>query len=342
MKATVFHEFGDAEKLRYEEMPIPTIQSNEALIKVKACALNHLDLWVREGKRGSNIAMPHIAGSDIAGEIVDVGSLVRDLSVGDSVFVSPGLSCGKCAACLSGKDNICSDYSIIGAKENGGYAEYVKVPFTNLIGIPKGLDFNEAAAIPLVFLTAWHALVTTAQITPQNHVLVMAASSGLGSAAVQVAKLFGAKVFATAGTNQKCKKVLELGADVAINHAESNVLAEVLRATSNRGVDVVFDHVGSSTWEGSVKSLVSGGKLVTCGVTTGSTAQLDIRYLISKNIQINAALMGSKGELFKLLQFVEAGRLRPVVDRTYPLSKAGEAHRLMESRIHFGKIILNP
>ncbi len=342
MKAVVFYEHGGIDKLRYEEMPDPTVKDNEALIRVKACAVNHLDIWGRRGLPGIQIPLPHISGSDIVGEVVSVGKLVSKAKPGDQVMVSPGLSCGTCEYCLSGRDSMCRSYKIIGYLVDGGYAELVSVPEVNLILKPEWLKDEMAAAIPLVFMTAWHMLVTRAGILPGEDVLVLAAGSGVGSAAIQIAKLFGANVIATAGTEEKLRLAKALGANELINHSQQDITEEARRITKKRGVDIVFEHVGSATWEKSIKSLAVGGRLVTCGATTGYAAQTDIRYVYSRQLSILGSYMASKAELLKVVDLVRQRRLRPVVDKVYPLAEAAKAQERMEKREHFGKIVLRP
>ncbi len=343
MKAVRFHEHGGVEVLRYEDVPEPQIGPTDVLVRVRACALNHLDLWLRRGLPGRTIPLPRIVGSDIAGDVVDVGSAVSRVKIGQRILISPGLSCGQCPACLSGKDNFCREYEVIGSgRSDGGYAEYVKVPEVNVIPLPDHISFEEAAAFPLVFLTAWHMLVTRAGVRPGETVLVIAAGSGVGMAAVQIAKLFGARVLATAGTEAKLQKAKELGADEVINHSTQDLLEEVKRLTERRGVDIVIEHVGTAVFEKCVLSLAPGGRLVTCGVTSGYEARLDIRYLFSRQLSLLGSFMGSKGELLEAFAFFTSGRLKPVIARVFPLEEAAAAQRLMEERGHFGKILLKP
>ena len=342
MKAVVFHEHGGIDKLRYEDRPEPVVRDNEVLVRVKACALNHLDIWARVGLPGIQIPLPHISGNDICGEVVSTGRLVTRARSGDAVIVSPGLSCGACEYCLSGRDSMCRSYKIIGYLTDGGYAELVSVPEVNVIPKPEWLKPEEAAAIPLVFMTAWHMLVTRAGISPGEYVLVLGAGSGVGSAAIQIAKLSGARVIATAGSEEKLNLAKTLGADELINHNKQDVAAEARRITEKRGVDVVFEHVGSVTWEKSIKALAVGGRLVTCGATTGYVGQTDIRYLYSRQLSILGSYMASKAELLKVVELVRQGRLKPVVDKIYPLAEAAKAQERMEKREHFGKIVLRP
>lgn len=342
MKAVVFYEHGGVEVLKYQDIPEPKPIFGEVLVKVKACALNHLDIWVREGITGIQISLPHILGSDISGEVVQVGGGVTNVKARDKVIIAPGLSCGKCIHCLSGEDNLCRHYDIIGYRTDGGYAEYVKVPEVNVIPMPEGMGFEEAAAIPLVFLTAWHMLVTRARIKPGEDVLVLAAGSGVGSASIQIAKLWGARVIATASTDEKLQKAKELGADELINYTTQDMVEEIKRITERRGVDIVVEHVGAATWEKSIQSLARMGRIVTCGATSGPIASVDIRYIFSKHLSIIGSYMGSKGELLQVLKFFKEKKLRAVVDRTLPLREAQKAHTLMEQRQQFGKLILMP
>ncbi len=341
MKAVRFHEHGGPEVLKYEDAPDPVIGPHEVLVRVRACALNHLDVWARQGMPGLKIPLPHISGSDIAGEVAAVGSIVTRIKPGQRVVVSPGISCGQCPHCLSGRDNLCPSYQIIGGyRIDGGYAEYVKLPEVNILPIPDGMAFEAAAAFPLTFLTAWNMLVTLARVRSGDEVLVMGAGSGVGSAAVQIAKLFGARVIATASTDEKLGKAKELGADEGINYTSQDLVAEVRRLTAKRGVDIIFEHVGGTVFEKLIPILAAGGRLVTCGATAGYLAQMDIRYLFMREVSIVGAHMGSKADLLRIKKELERGRLKPVVDRVFPLKDAAEAQRSMEDRKVFGKLVL--
>ena len=341
MKAIRFHRHGGPEVLQYEEAPDPEPNSDEVLVRVKACALNHLDLWARNGLPNVNIPLPHISGSDIVGVVDWVPPEEKQFRKGDEVIVNPGIGCGRCDRCLSGKDNQCREYTIIGYGIDGGYAEFAKVLRTHLIKKPAGMSFEEAASFPLVFETAYHMLVTKARVGPGDTVLVLAANSGVGSAAVEVAKLLGARVIATAGGSAKMRKAKELGADETIDHYKQDVLAEVRRLTGKRGVDVVVEHVGKATWEGSVKALTKGGRLVTCGATTGAEVRTDLRYVYNRELTVYGSFMAGKGELLDVVRLFEDRRLRTVVDSTFPLRKAAEALTRLESSLHFGKIVLS-
>ena len=340
MKAVRFHEFGGLEKLRYEDALNPKIGPTEALIKVRACALNHLDIWARGGTRSERIPLPHISGSDISGEISETGDLIKGRVQGERVLIAPGISCGACDYCTTGWESLCESYKIIGYETQGGYAEYVAVPATNILSIPDKLSFEQAASVPLVFLTAWHMLVTRAHLAPGETVLVWAAGSGVGSAAVQVAKLLGARVITTVGSDTKKDKAEKLGADFVLNHHTDDVSGQVKKITNGRKANVVFDHVGQATWEQSMKSMAPAGRLVNCGVTSGGKAEIDIRYIFVKQFSLMGSYMGGRGELLKVLSFFEDGKLRPVVDSIFPLSEAAKAQEKMEKSEQFGKIVL--
>jgi len=340
MKAVLFQQHGGPEVLKLDQVPDPEIKPNEVLIEVRACALNHLDVWVRIGLPGIKIPLPHILGNDVAGVVRETGSLVTWVKAGDEVMLQPGVSCGHCAECLAGRDNMCDDYDIIGYRRDGGYGELLAVPGVNVIPKPKNLNWAEAAALPLVTLTAWHMLVTRAQVRPGEEVLVQAAGSGVGSLGIQIAKLHGARVIATAGSDEKLAKARELGADETINYSNDKWPKEVKRLTAGRGVDVVFEHTGAATWPGSILSLKRGGRLVTCGATSGFDAHTDLRHVFYRHLTILGSMMGSKADLLAAMKFIESGQIRAVIDRTLPLAEAGKAHELMEDRAQFGKLVL--
>lgn len=338
MKAVRFHQHGDPDVLTYEEAPDPALQAGEALVRVRACALNHLDLFQRRGIDRVRISMPHISGADVAGEIVR--SSDAEFAAGRRVLIQPGLSCGRCGACLAGRDNECPRYDVLGYRSDGGYAELVRVPVQNLVPIPDAIDFVAAAAFPLTFLTAWHMLMTRARLQRGEDVLVLGAGSGVGQAAIQIAWLHGARVFATAGSPEKLARARELGAYEAIDHHTQDLPGALHRFTHGRGVDIVVEHVGQATWERSLRSLAHGGRLVTCGATTGYDARIDLRFLFSRQYSILGSYMGTKAELLRAATFFFAGQLKPVIDRTFPLADAAAAHRRLEQRENFGKIVL--
>jgi NADPH:quinone reductase-like Zn-dependent oxidoreductase len=339
MKAVRFHQHGGPEVLRYEDAPDPELEPGDVLVRVRACALNHLDLWGRRGLPGIRIPMPHITGSDVAGDVVS--STTAGVPVGCRVMLQPGLSCGRCLACLSGRDNECPQYEVLGnVNHGGGYAEYVTVPARNVIPIPDEIDYVRAAAFPLTFVTAWHMLMTRAGLQRGEDVLVLAAGSGVGQAAIQIAALHGARVFATAGSADKLERTRMLGASAVIDHYRQDIAEEIKRLTNKRGVDVVIEHVGEATWAKSVRALARGGRLVTCGATTGASGALNLSALFSKQLSILGSYMGTKGELLRAAPFFFAGQLTPVIDATFPLHEAAHAHRRMEESGQFGKIVL--
>ena len=342
MRAVGFTRHGGPEVLEVIELPTPEPKAREVRVKVKAVALNHLDVWVRKGWQGLKLQLPHVLGADIAGVIDSVGSEVADLEPGTEVCVNPGVSCGVCERCLKGEDNLCRQYTILGEHIRGGYAEYVCVPRQNILPKPKKLSFEEAACLPLTFLTAWTMLVQRAQLQAGETVLIHAAGSGVGSAGIQIAKLVGAKVIATTSTEEKAKKALQLGADHVINYATHDFVDEVKKLTHKKLVDVVFEHTGASTWDKSIACLPYGGRLVTCGATAGGDVKLDLRVLFYKRISLLGSTMGSKGDLFRVMQLVDEGKFRPVLDRVMPLEKAAEAHGLLSDRKSFGNVVLTP
>jgi NADPH:quinone reductase-like Zn-dependent oxidoreductase len=340
MKAVIFNQHGGPEVLQYSEAPDPTIKSTEVLVEVKACALNHLDVWARGGLPGIEIPLPHILGNDIAGVVREVGPLVTWVNSGDEVMLQPGVSCGHCIECLSGRDNLCREYDFIGYRRHVGYAELVAAPGVNVIPKPKSLSWAEAAALPLVTVTAWHMLVTRANVQPGEDVLVHAAGSGVGSIGIQIAKLRGARVIATASSDDKLTKAKDLGADEVVNYTNDDWPKEVRRLTNRRGVDVVFEHTGAATWPGSIASLKPNGRVVTCGATSGFAAQTDLRQVFYRHLTILGSFMGAKSELLEAMKFVENGKIRAVVDQELPLAEARRAHELMEDRAQFGKLVL--
>jgi len=340
MQAVAIDRHGGPEVLAFRELPDPSPGPGEARVRVRACALNHLDLWTRRGLPGLELRFPHVPGSDIAGEVERLPGPVDGIAVGQRVMLSPGTSCGRCRACLSGEDSSCRDYRILGHHRPGGYGGLVVCPVANLIPLPDSIGFEPAAAFPLVFLTAWHMLVTRARLRPDEHVLIWAAGSGVGMAAVQIARLLGARVIATAGTDAKLGRARELGALHVLNHHAQDVVAEVRRITDKRGADVVFEHVGAATWERSVLALARGGRLVTCGATTGPAGITSLPHLFAKQLSLLGSFMGYKSELLAVAEHFFAGRLRPVVDRVLPLDEARHAHEILEGSLQFGKIVL--
>jgi NADPH:quinone reductase-like Zn-dependent oxidoreductase len=340
MKAAIIHEFGGPELLRYEDVPDPQLRKDQILIRVKACALNHLDLWVRKGLPG--VKLPHILGSDIAGEIVEVGEYITGFQPGQRVLVAPMHFCNHCEQCVAGRQNLCREFTVLGNAVDGGNCELIAVPAVNVIPIPDSLGFNDAASVPLVFLTAFHMLTGRASIRPGNTVLVLGANSGVGIAAIQIAKLFNATVIATAGDDRKIQKARELGADYVIDHYQEKIGDEARRITNKAGVDIVIEHVGAATWNESMKALKPGGTLVTCGATSGPQASFDLRFLFARHLALLGSYMGTMGELHEVLKLVFSGKLKPVVDSTFPMRDIRAAHEYLEQSRMFGKVVLNP
>jgi NADPH:quinone reductase-like Zn-dependent oxidoreductase len=340
MKAVRIHKFGGPEVLTYEQIPDPKPRKDQVLIRVRACSMNHLDIFVRKGLPGVNL--PHIMGSDTAGEIVEVGEYITDLKVGQRVLIAPMHFCNRCAKCVAGSQNQCRQFTVLGNAVDGGNCDLIAVPAVNVIPIPDQLEFNEAASVPLVFVTAWHMLTGRAQIRPGQTVLVLGANSGVGIAAIQIAKMFHARVITTAGDDRKMERAHELGADFVINHYQQKISEEVRKITNFEGVDIVVEHVGKATWDESVRSLKAGGTLVTCGATTGPKVDLDLRFLFSRQLSLLGSYMGTLSELHEVLNHVFSGRLKPVIDHVFPLSEIRAAHEYLEKSEMFGKIVLNP
>jgi NADPH:quinone reductase-like Zn-dependent oxidoreductase len=340
MKAVRIHQFGGPEVLTYEDIPDAQPRKDQVLVRVKACSLNHLDLWVRKGLPG--VKLPHILGSDVAGEVAEVGEYVTGLQPGQRVLVAPLHYCGHCVKCVAGLQNQCREFTVLGNAVDGGNCELIAVPWANVIPIPDSLDFNQAASVPLVFVTAWHMLVCLAAIRPGQTVLVLGGSSGVGIAAIQIARMFHCRVITTAGNETKLEKASALGADYGIDHYKQKISEEVRRITNKEGVDIVVEHVGAATWDESIRSLRTGGILVTCGATTGPNVAVDLRHLFARQLRLLGSYMGTMGELHEVLGHVFAGRLTPVVDRTFPLSEIRAAHEYLEKSQMFGKVIVNP
>ena len=342
MKAAIFREHGGIDKLEITEMPEPSAQAGEVLLRVRAAAMNHLDLWARRGMPGIEIPLPHIGGSDIAGEVVSSGSGVEGVAEGARVAVNPGLWDGTCEWCLKGQHSLCVNYRIIGEHTNGGFAEYVAVPAANLVPVPDNFSFEQAAAVPLVFLTAWRALITQARLRAGESVLILGASGGAASAGIQIAKLAGAYVYAVTSSEEKGAQARELGADETIDRTQEDFSKQVFKLTNRRGVDVVLENTGEKTWEGSLRALARGGRLVTYGGTTGPNGRTNIPLLFWKQIQIIGSTMGTAREFATVMRLVWEGKLRPVVDRVLPLEQIKEAHEILEAGEQFGKIVITP
>jgi NADPH:quinone reductase-like Zn-dependent oxidoreductase len=337
MKAVRFHQHGGPEVLRYEDAPDPRPASGRAIVRVRACALNHLDLWERRGIERVTLPLPHISGSDVAGDVISVSD--GSVPPGTRVMLQPGLRCGECTPCRSGRDNQCVRYDVLGFQSNGGYAELISIPLENLIPLPAHVDFITAAAFPLTFLTAWHMLVARAGLREHDTVLVLAGGSGVGQAAIQLARVFGARVLATSAPD-KMDRTRTLGAEEVFDHYAGDYAREVKRLTAGRGADIVVEHVGEATWDRSVRALANGGRLVTCGATTGPRAALDLRHLFARQLSLLGSYMGTFAELREAAAFLFAGRVRPVIDEVFPLARAADAQRRLEDKGQFGKIVL--
>lgn len=342
MRAMVFDRTGGPEVLEPRDLPEPALAAHEVRVRVRACGINHLDLWVRGGLPGLAIELPHVLGSDIVGEIVEVGAAADALAVGQRTLVLPTLSCGTCSACLAGDDNLCREYDVLGRRRNGGYAGSVVVPAVNCLPFPERLTWEQAAAVPLVFLTAWHMLIGRARLRAGDDVLVIGAGSGVGSAAIQIARLHGARVIATAGSPDKLDRARTLGAHETIDHMHEDIAARARALTAKKGVDVVIEHVGGRVFEAGVAALARDGRLVTCGATIGSKVTLDVNTLFGRHLSLMGSWMGRRDELLALLPHVQSGALEPVLDRVFPLHEARAAHEHIEARRQFGKVVLVP
>jgi NADPH:quinone reductase-like Zn-dependent oxidoreductase len=342
MKAVTLYEHGDVSVLKHEEIADPTPGPGRVVVDVRACALNRLDLWVRGGLPNLRLEYPHILGSDVAGVVSAVGAGVSETHVGREVVLAPGVSCGLCEACLSGNDHVCPEYSLLGENVRGGYAEKIDVPEANLLPKPARLSMVEAAALPLTFVTAWDMLVVRGKIRPGDTVLIHAAGSGVGSAGLQIAKLHGARVVALASTEAKLERARELGADATLSSSDSDwpKQARAIPWVGRRGFDIVFEHVGKSTWAASLRLTSHGGRIVTCGASSGFEAVTDLRHVFFRHIAILGSKVGSKASLHRILELVQQGMLDPVVDRTFPLSDAARAHEYLDRREQFGKVVL--
>ena len=338
-EAMVMRANGGPEVLERSTIELAEPGPREVRIRVRAVALNHIDLWARRGLPHFRYEFPHRLGADVVGEVEALGPGAKG-KVGDRIVVNPGISCGACERCLLGQDNFCRSYKIMGENTQGGYARHIVVPDANLLPMPKGLSFTEAAAIPLCFLTAWQMVVRKAEVRAGQTVLVQAAGSGVSSAAIQIAKMLGARVLTTTSTDEKAARAKALGADEVINYTTQDFVAECKRLTDKKGVDVVIEHVGGEVFAKSILAAAWGGRVVTCGATTGFTPEIDLRHIFFRQVEVLGSTMGSKGDLFGILRHVEAGKLKPVVDRVLPLWSAVEAHQLLEARKVFGKIVM--
>lgn len=341
MKAVVFEKFGGPEVLQVVELPVPQPGAEEVLVRVHACALNHLDLWVRQGLPAA-IPMPHIGGGEVAGVVAALGPHVSDWHVGDRVLVSPGQSCMRCDWCNQGLDSLCDQFRIFGYQTQGGFAEYAVARSRDLIRISEAWSFVEWAAIPLTFVTAWNMLHRRAGVRPGDTVVVFGASSGVGCAGIQVARHAGARVIAVAGSEEKRRKALDLGAHEAIVYTTQDVPQEVKRLTHGKGADIVFEHIGQAVWSSALRCLGKNGRLVTCGATTGARVEIDLRFFFTQQLCVTGAYMGSRSDLHRIVELVERRELRPVVDAVFPLEQTRQAQERMQRREMFGKIVVTP
>jgi NADPH:quinone reductase-like Zn-dependent oxidoreductase len=340
MRAAIFHEFGGPDVIRIEDVEQPKPGAGEVLLEVRACALNHLDLWVRRGLP-IETTMPHIGGSDVAGTVRELGERVSGVQPGTRVVVDPSLPCGQCEWCQRGEQSLCVDYRILGEHTQGGLAEFVVVPATNLYTIPAHYDFVRAAAAPLPFLTAWRALTTRARLQPEESVLITGASGGVATAAVQIAKYLGARVFAVT-TAENLERVHALGADVVYDREKVDYAKQLWQDTRKRGVDVVLDSVGAETWQANLRSLARAGRLVIYGATTGPIGETDLRLVFWKQLEILGTTMSTHREFRHVMDLVFSERLQPVIDRVLPLAETRAAHERLEAGQQFGKIVLQP
>ena len=342
MKAVVFHQHGGPEVLRYEDVPDPTPARGEVLIEVKATSINHLDIFIRRGMPGVHVPMPKIAGSDAAGLIRELGPDVAGLKVGQRVTINPGISCGHCEFCTAGFGSQCVSYTIMGEHSHGAYAELVKVPAHVVLPIPDSLSFENAAAAPLVFLTAWSMMIGKGNMRPGEDVLILGVGAGVGTAALQIAKMAGCRVFATASSEEKLERARQLGADFVINYKTDEFDRKIRELTHKRGVDVVVDYIGADTWVRSLRSARRGGRVLTCGATSGFGPQTDLRQIYFRQVQVIGSTMGNHREFLDVMKCIFRGQLKPIVDRVLPLSEARKGHELIEGRSVFGKIVLTP
>ncbi|MFK7739059.1 MAG: zinc-binding dehydrogenase [Planctomycetota bacterium] len=340
MQCIVVREHGGLEQLRHEERAVPVPSAGQVRVRIHAVGLNHLDTWVRRGVPGHAFPLPLVSSSDGSGVVDALGSDVSGVREGDEVVILPGVSCGACEPCQLGVDQMCRHYDILGESCDGTCADYVCLPAANIAPKPAGLSFAAAASVSLVFQTAWNMLVRRAELRAGETVLVHAGLSGVGSAAVQIASAFGARVIATAGGEEKCRRVAELGADHVIDYKVDDFAKQVRAIAGKEGVQVVFEHVGEATFAGSLKCLARGGRVVTCGATTGGNVGISLHQVFFKSLSILGSTMGSKGDLRTILRMFDQGRFRAVLDRALPMEKVGEAHRLLESREAMGKIVL--
>ncbi|MES1157712.1 MAG: zinc-binding dehydrogenase [Haliangium ochraceum] len=343
MRAVAFRQHGGPEVLEVVDLPPPVAGPGEVLIRVRAVALNHIDLWMRRGLPAMKIALPHVPGGDVCGDIAAVGPGVAGIEPGTRVVVNPGLSCGRCRDCLGGRDNLCAHFRMLGEHTFGGLAEFVAVPAANIVPVPAGaagLRDADLAAIPISFITAWTMLVDKARLRLGETVLVLGAGSGVGVAAIQIARLLGARVIAAASTGRKADAARALGADEAIDYVKDELVGAVKGLTGRRGADVVVEHTGAATFPKSIAAAARGGRIVTCGATDGYEATVNLRHVFWRHLSILGSTLGPKSCLFEIMDRVAGRQLRPIVDRTLPMADVAAGHRALEAREAFGKIVI--
>jgi NADPH:quinone reductase-like Zn-dependent oxidoreductase len=341
LKAVRMHEYGGVEQLFFEDADEPTLsQPNEVIVKLKFASINHVDIWNRMGATGINVLMPHTLGADGAGVVVEVGAQSAIVKVGDAVCLYPPTGCGRCEFCITDQDFMCVYLRVLGERMEGTYAEYVKLPAQNCFPIPQGYSFEEAAAFPLVFITLWRMLITNAELKPGESLLIIGIGGGVASASLQLAKKIGARVLVTSGSDEKLERAKKLGADYGINHHKADFAKAVSDLTDGRGVDVVLDCVGGEVWRKSLASLARGGRLVTCGATAGGQPVDDIATLVSKQLRIYGSTLGSRDEFRLLISFMNATKIKPIIDRVFALQDGAAAQRYVEEAKQFGKVIL--
>src|SRR2546426_6127170 len=341
MKAFVFEIHGGPEVFEYEYVPGLNAGTGEVLIEVKATCINHIDIFLRRGMPGIKVPLPKIVGSDAAGIIQEIGPDVSDLKIGQRVTINPGITCGRCEFCAAGFGSQCVSWAMVGENRDGAYAELIAVPARIVLPIPDSFPFEEAAAAPLVFLTAWSMMVTKGNIRPGEDVLILGAGAGVGTAAIQIAKMTGCRVFATASSDEKLERARQLGADFLINYKTEEFDKKIRELTNKRGVDVVVDYIGADTWVRSLRSARRGGRVLTCGATTGFAPQTDLRQIFFRQVQVIGSTMGSQRDFLDVMKCVFRGQLKPVIDRVLPLRETRRGHELIEARSVFGKIVLN-
>ncbi len=339
MKAVVITEHGGLDKVKLAEIARPKPKSGEVLIQVKSAALNHLDIWARKGGR-AKLQMPHILGSDGSGVITEIGEGVEGLKIGDEILINPGLSCGRCEFCMRGEQSECVSFGIIGMASPGTFAEYVSVPAVNVYPKPAHLSFDEAAALPLAYITAWRMLMNRAGLKPGQTLLIHGIGGGVALAGLQLVKLTGASVIVTSSSDEKLKKAAQIGADSIINYKTADVALKVNDITNGRGVDIILETVGAATWPLDFDCVRRGGKIVICGVTTGPKAETNLQALYWNQVSIIGSTMGSNEDFRQLLSAISISKMKPIIDLAHPLENFYDAFLKMEQGAQFGKIVL--